>query len=275
MRSYFFWSLMAFSAFGCKPKQGSSVKAIVSADGKNAMGLLAVRQSFEYGVDLPPGTSLMVENAMRTTYAAVECFGDDSAKLFNVLEDVTRYGVEGLKREGATLVIPTRAVKEALLMTTSPKIFEATTKYFKPLRSNHLTLDKTACAIQGDSTLSAASFVLLMAKSSVDYDTKQLIWLAARGRSDSDISKFSAPFLRFLRENLGATPIKSSADSNRILNNIDKQFNPCSGKVKGDLYKCDSNKNYEVSTSAYKSLMAKFLRVVKESNESYLQTLSS
>lgn len=64
------------------------------------------------------------------------------------------------------------------------------------------------------------------------------------------------------------------ARSRQVLDGIDQQFNPCRGQVAGQLFRCDAQRNYLVDTAQYPATIQRFLGLVKQANESYLQALS-
>jgi hypothetical protein len=270
--STFALSLMTASTPACKPKSKSGLSAIVSADGNNATGLLPIRQRFLYGVSLSPAIASMVQDAMRLSYGAVECYGGDSAAVFNFLEDVTRYSSVGLKREGNQIYIPNQAFYETVSATPKPSIVQVASKHLTQ-DGPYKKLNTDTCRLIGEHTLNMGSFVALMADPAVDFDSKQLIWLAARGRADGGVNSFSGTFYKFLRENIGATPSADQANNERTLTAIDNQFNPCFNSNVAKNFTCDANKNYRV-TGSYSDTLSKFLDLVKSKNESYLTALS-
>lgn len=263
---------IVLSPGACKPPNGSSLSAIVSQDGMRATGLLPIRQKFEFGVDLPDGEAVMVEDAMRLTYGAAECTGSKSALVFNFLEDVTRYSVLGLKREGREILIPVRSFDETIRYGNNASYFAGVVDELAPAGSQYKKVK--SCSLKGESTLSAGSFVSLMTDPEVDFETKQIIWLAARGRA-TDSAKFSKSFYTFLRENLGATPIGSSKAAAKTIAGIDAQFNPCvsrDARVTKN-FTCDENKNYRV-TGSYAAILDRFLAAVATENEGFLKVLA-
>jgi|GEM_PF-1855705 len=265
-------SFMSASTPACKPKNKSGLSAIVSADGKNATGLLPIRQRFVYGVSLSPAVASIVQDAMRLSYGAVECYGGDSAAVFNFLEDVTRYSTIGLKREGNQIYVPNRSFNETISATPKPSIVQVASKHLTQ-DGEYKKINIDTCKLVGDDTLNMGSFVALMADPAVDFDSKQLIWLAARGRGDGGVSTFAGTFYKFLRENLGAVPSADLVKNERTLTAIDRQFNPCFNENVTKNFVCDESRNYRV-TGAYSDTLKKFLGLVKSKNESYLAALA-
>jgi len=268
-----FLMLFMFALLSCKPLGSSDVSAIVSADGNNSTGLLPIRQKFEYGSNLPMGPAMVVQDAMRLTYGAVECYGPASAAVFNLLEDITRYSILGLKRVENKIYIPNRSYDEAIRSNGNEAIIAKARDYFKQEDGSYKTIDTSVCKLIGSHTLSVGSFVMIMSDPSISFDSKQLIWLALRGRSNQTSSVFSGTFYKFIRENLGATPMSSSGKTSKVLAGIDQQFNPCVNSSVNKIFSCDQNRNYLVKGS-YKDVLKNFLVLVAKHNQSYLNALS-
>lgn len=198
--------ILIIITLACKPQVATDLSAIVSADGRNAAGLLPMRQYHSRVVDVAPEVKPLIEDAMRLTYVAVECYGEDSSALFALLEDATRYSAASLKRLGSKLLVPPQTLSDVAAHSPASEMIQRAMKHLKPGSTGYHEIAPETCRIIGDHTLSASSFVMLMADPSQDFATKQIIWLAARGRSDGDISQFSGVFYTFLREHLGARP---------------------------------------------------------------------
>lgn len=257
----------------CKPKSTSGLSAIVSRDGKNAIGLLPMRQHYENSVPLAPGVASMVEDAIRLTYGAAKCVGPDAAAIFNTLEDISKQSTTALRHDGTKILIPIAAINLGNSLSESQSRFEmVNSKYFQADSGGHKSIDPKTCWVMGDDTLSAGSFVRIMADQTVEFKAKQIIWLAARGRwTGGNSAGFAGAFYTFLRESLGATPMKGE-DTTKRIQYVDTKFNPCVDKKLTDPFTCDANGNYEV-VGNFEAELTKLLALVKKYNSEYLSAL--
>jgi hypothetical protein len=256
----------------CKKKSKSETKAIVSKDGKNAIGLLPMRQYYFNMAPIGQDSAMAVEDALRLTYVAAKCTGDDSAALFNTLEDISRYSTTAMRHIGRSIVIDPVSVMLASTSTDQSNRFNKVVNEHFSIKNGTYSVDSN-CSIIGSSALSGASFAAIMTDPNGSFEAKQIIWLAVRGRYTA--SQFFAPaFYTFLRENLGASPINPNGSSATITK-IDAQFNPCVNKdsLATKIFTCDGNGNYEVKDNFEKELQ-KLTDTVKAANDGYLAALS-
>ncbi|MCX6116801.1 MAG: hypothetical protein NT027_04615 [Proteobacteria bacterium] len=271
----------------CKKNGSSSTKAIVSKDGKNAIGLLPMRHFYANTLKLTPGSAYQVQDALRLKYAAVHCKGDGAARVFNSLEDISRYTVLHLKHDKDQVMISQASVTDAMsgLAAANDKegldrFMDVKDKYFSIDSNGYYRIVKGTekpCSILGDHALSGGSFVKLMADADTDFESKQILWLAARGRYTKNTSQaFSPAFYTFLRENIGAIPRAAIGQSIPRFQEIDKEFNPCAVESKNNgIFSCDNAGNYEIADEIFNEKLVRLLEIAKSANESYLKALQT
>ena len=228
----------------CKPTGKSKSLAIVSADGKNAVSLILMRNLYTPvdGETQSARAKSRIAESLRLQLGVVECVGDNAATRLNFLEALSFRNPDGVRRQKSNVYLTT---------TTSASLYES-------------------CKLVGRYTMGG----VVLGQSLNDNPTneeqfrlQQSIWLAMRGRSNMSTKTLSLQMWRFLEENLGATPRSNYQATSQRIDHLDRRFNPCLSD-KGDLsfdkrknFQCDQVKNYKVNGdfNSIKNLLVNFI----------------